>query len=154
MPPISGAAVYGNIIVGAVLAAESAKHETYAKTVGAVAIIIVAYWLAHAYSEFADDRLEHKQRVTLDGLERALASTLPIVVGAAIPVLALLICWVAGARLTTAVTAAIWTSAAMIVVVEIVAGVRAEISGRALVAQAAAGAALGLLVIALKVVLR
>jgi len=38
----------------------------------------------------------------------------PILVGAAIPLLALLVWWVAGAKLTDAVSAAIWTAAGMI----------------------------------------
>jgi hypothetical protein len=47
----------------------------------------------------------------------------------------------------------VWTSAAMIVAVEVVAGVRADLSARALAAQATVGAFFGLLVITLKLVL-
>jgi hypothetical protein len=148
-----GAVVYGTITVGALLAAESARRETYADTVGAVAIALLLYWLAHAYSGFVEHRLERKQPLTLGGLACALADELPIVAGAAIPLLALLICWVAGVHLTDAVTAAIWTSAAMIVIVEVVAGVRAELVAGAMVAQTAIGAFFGLLVIALKLIL-
>jgi hypothetical protein len=78
---------------------------------------------------------------------------LSIVAGAAVPLLALLICWAAGVRLTSAVAAAIWTAAAMIVIEEVVAGVRAELSARALLAQTAAGTLFGLLVIALNLVI-
>jgi membrane protein YqaA with SNARE-associated domain len=153
MLPNPAAAVYGAITVGALLAAESAARETYAETVGAVAIAMLLYWLAHSYSEFAAQRLEHKQPITLDGLTRALVYELMTLAGAAIPLLALLVCWAAGVALTTAVGAALWTSAATIVVVEAVAGVRAKLSPRALVAQTAVGALFGLLVIALKLVL-
>ena len=145
--------MYGTITIGALLAAESAKRETYAATVGAVAIALVLYWLAHAYSEFTAHRLAHKQPLTLKGLARTLIEGLTIVVGAGIPLLVVLICWVAGARLSTAVAAAIWASAATIMLWEVVAGVRAELSAQALVAQAAVGALLGLLVIALELVL-
>jgi hypothetical protein len=75
------------------------------------------------------------------------------IVGAAIPLAALLVCWIAGVRLTSAVAAALWTSAATIVIVEVVAGVRAKLAAAALMAQAAVGALFGLLVIALKLVL-
>lgn len=145
--------MYGTITVGALLAAESAKRETYAGTVGAVVIAMLLYWLAHAYSDFTEHRLEESQPLTLVGLTRTLAHELMILAGAAIPLLALLIGWAAGVGLTNAVTAAIWTSGAMIVVVELVAGLRAELTARALVAQTATGALLGLLVIALKLVL-
>jgi membrane protein YqaA with SNARE-associated domain len=153
MLPNPGAVVYGTITVAALLAAESAKRETYAGTVGAVAIAMLVYWLAHAYSEFTEDRIEQNQPLTLGGLRRTLAHELMIVVGAGIPLLELIVCWAAGARLTAAVTIAIWTSAAIIVLVEVVAGVRARLSPRALTAQTAVGALFGLLVIALKLVL-
>ncbi len=154
MLPNAGAVVYGTITVGALLAAESAKGETYPETVGAVVLALLLYWLAHAYSEFTEHRLEQNQPLTLDGLVRALANELMIVAGAAIPLLAVLICWAAGTRLTSAVTDAVWTSAAMIVIIELVAGVRAELSGRELMAQTALGVLLGLLVIALNLILR
>lgn len=150
---MSGAVVYGTITVGALLAAESTVRESYADTVVAVVLAILVYWLAHAYSDFVEHRLEHNRPLSLNGLARTLARELTIVIGAAIPLLALLICWVAGVRLANAVTVAVWTSAAMIVMVEIVAGVRAELSARALVVQTAVGTVFGLLVLALRLVL-
>jgi hypothetical protein len=153
MLPHPGAAMYGTITVGALLAAESAKRETYAETVGAVGIALLVYWLAHAFSELTGHQLEHKQPLTPDGVTRTLARGLTIIVGAAIPLVALLICWVAGVSLATAVTAALWTSAAMVVIVQFVAGVRAELATRALMAQTALGGLFGLLVIGLKLVL-
>jgi hypothetical protein len=153
MLPNPGAVVYGTITVGALLAAESAKRETYADTVGAVALALLVFWLAHAYSEFTAQRLERKQPLTLNRLTRTLIHELMAIVGAAIPLAALLVCWIAGVRLTSAVAAALWTSAATIVIVEVVAGVRAELAAGALMAQAAVGALFGLLVIALKLVL-
>jgi hypothetical protein len=153
MLPNPGAVVYGMVAVGSLLAAESPKRETYAATVGAVEIALVAYSVAHAYSEFAEERLERSEGLSLRGFLRTMAEGLMIDVGAAIPLLLLLICWAAGVRLTIAVTAAIWTSIAMIVLVELLAGVRAHLSGRALLAQTAIGALFGLLVIALKLVL-
>jgi hypothetical protein len=145
--------VYGTITVGALLAAESARRETYADTVGAVAIALLVYWLAHAYSEFTEHRLELQEPITLDGVARSLVHGLSIIAGASIPLLALLVAWVAGAALTSAVAAALWTAAAVIVVVELAAGVRARLSAGALIAQTAVGALFGLLVIALKLVL-
>jgi hypothetical protein len=148
-----GAVVYGMIAVGSILAAESTGRESYAATVGAVVIALLAYSIAHAYAEFAQDRLERKEPLSLDGLGRNLVRGLMIDVGAAIPLLVLLVCWITGAALNGAVTAAIWTSAGMIVLVELVAGLRAELSGRALILQTAIGALFGVFVIGLKLVL-
>jgi hypothetical protein len=47
----------------------------------------------------------------------------------------------------------LWTSAGMILIIEVVAGVRAEQSGRDLVLQSVLGAVLGFLVIALRLLL-
>jgi hypothetical protein len=78
---------------------------------------------------------------------------LPILLGATPPLVAMLIGWAAGAKLGTAITIALWTSAATILATEVVAGVQADLSGRELALQALVGAALGLLILALKLVL-
>jgi hypothetical protein len=154
MLPSAGAAVYGTITVGALLAAESAKSESYGATVGAVALAIILVWIADSYSEFAEQRLEHRTTITLSGFAQALARELPIIAAAAIPLLGLLICWAAGVALTTAVTAAVWISAAMVAIEELFVGLRAGVRGRQLATQTALGALFGLAIIGLKLILR
>jgi hypothetical protein len=153
MPDNASGVVYGTIAVGTLLAAETAQRETYAETVASVVVALALYWLAHSYAEYAAHRIGEGERVTRAELLRTMGQELWIVAGAAVPLLVLLVGWVAGAGLTNAVTAAIWTSAALIVIYELVAGLRAQLSGRDLAAQIAFGAALGLLVIALKIIL-
>ncbi len=153
MLPNPGAAVYGTIMVGVLLAAEAADRESYADTVGAVVIALLLFWLAHAYSRLAEQRLQRNQPLTPAGAARVLAEELMIIAGAAVPLLVELICWALGVRLTSAVTAALWTAAAMIVIIEVLAAVRADLTGWALVVQTAVGALFGLLVIALHLVL-
>ncbi len=150
----TGGVLYGTIMVGALLAAESARQENYAETVGAVAIAIALYWLVHAYTGYTDRRVERRQPLTLGGLVQTLTQELVIVAGAVPGLAALLICWAAGASLATAVNAGVYTSAAIIVLVEVGVAVRAELSGRELVAQISFGAFFGLLVIVLNVLLR
>lgn len=147
------AAIYGLMTVGALLAAESAGSETYAETVGAVAITMLVYWLAHSYAEFTSHRLKEREPARFAELGRIMVDQVPILWGAAIPLVALLIEWVAGASLSTAVTAALVTSAVMVMLIEVVAGLRAKQSGRDLVLQALFGAVLGVLIIALRLVL-
>ncbi len=55
--------------------------------------------------------------------------------------------------LSTAVNLAVWTSAAMVVLTEFAAGVRAGESGRDLALDTAVGALLGLMVVVLRYVL-
>jgi hypothetical protein len=153
MPTNPAGLVYGTIAVGALLAAESARQETYTRTIIAVAIALVLYWLSYSYAEFTGRRIEEQQAVTVAGLLDASARELSVLLGAAMPFLALVVCWAAGASLETAVTIAIWTSAAMVVAIEVLIGVRAELTGRQLALQSAFGAFLGLMIIALRIVL-
>lgn len=148
-----GGTVYGTITVGALLAAERAQHETYLESVAAVAVAMLLYWLAHAYASLTAGRLETGERLTVDALWRELRHELTILAGAAVPLVVLLVGWIAGAELAHAVTAGIWTAAAMVLAIEVLAGIKAELTGRELIAQAAVGVALGCLVIVVHLLL-
>jgi hypothetical protein len=145
--------VYGTITVGVLLAAETATQETYAETVGSVVLAAVLYWLAHSYAELTAHRIDERQPLERAGVIRSARQEAWILAGGVIPVLPLVIWWIAGGKLTDAVTAGIWTAAGMIVVYEVLAAVRAQLTAKELVVQTAVGATLGLLVIAIKVVL-
>ena len=153
MPTNPAGLVYGTLAVGALLAAESARRETYARTVGAVVVTLLLYWLAYSYAEFTAIRLREHQRFTAAGLGRIAARELSVLLGAALPLLVVLGLWVGRVRLTAAVTAAIWTSAMTIVAIEATIAVRARLPRRELVLQTAVGVVLGLLVIVLRVLL-
>jgi NADH:ubiquinone oxidoreductase subunit 6 (subunit J) len=60
---------------------------------------------------------------------------------------------VVGASLYTAVTTALYTSAVMSLLIEVVAGLRAKQSGRELAVQILFGAMIGPLIIALRLIL-
>ena len=147
------AAIYGTMTVGALLAAESAEFETYLKTVISVLITLVIYWLAHSYAEFASERLKKREPLRLGVLGRIMVTQVPILFGAAIPLVAVLVLWAANASLSTAVTAAVWTSAVVVMLIEVMAGVRAERTGRELAFQTLFGGLLGLLIIVLRLTL-
>jgi hypothetical protein len=153
MSPSPAGLVYGTIAIGALLTAESAQSETYAKSVGAVVITLLLYWLAYSYAEFTGQRLQNGEPFEFGELATAAVKELSVLIGASIPLLVLLIFWGAGARLGTAVSAAVWTSAAMIVIIEFVVGRRANLTGRQLIMQTGFGAFLGLLVLTLRIVL-
>jgi hypothetical protein len=147
------AAVYGTITVGALLAAESEDKETYLATVGAVALTLVVYVLIHAYSDYTAERLDHEEPLKLSTLGRTVVLESWLLVGAGVPLVAILLCWALGASLSTAVTVAVWTSAAMVLILEAAVGVRAGEKGRDLAMQIAVGAAFGLMVIVLRLIL-
>jgi hypothetical protein len=153
MPSNVGGLVYGTITVAALLAAERAQRETYPETVGAVLIAIALLWVAHAYAEYTAQHLKAAEKLSVVAFGRTMVHDLSILLGAAIPLLILLVSWAAGSRLTTAVTGAIWSAAAVLALIELAAALRARLTGRELIAQVSVGLLLGLLVIAIKLVL-
>jgi hypothetical protein len=145
--------VYGTLIIGAVLATESARRETLLETVGATVLALLLYWLAHAYAGTVGDRLDRQIPLTASGIARALGHDRAILRGALVPILVLLLASAVGASLATAVFLAVWTSAGAILVFEVVAGVRAQLRGSELIVQVCAGAVMGLAIIALRTLL-
>jgi hypothetical protein len=145
--------VYGALIIGALLDAESTRRQTYGDTVSGVAIALILLWLAHSYARFTARRLTQRERLDPAVVSEALVHEIPILVGGSPSLVAVLIAWLAGASLGTGVTAAIWASAGVVVVIEVAAGLGAKLPKRALVVQLAFGALLGLGIIALKTVL-
>jgi membrane protein YqaA with SNARE-associated domain len=153
MPVNVARVVYGTVAVGALLAAESPDQETFAETLASVLIALLIYWMAHSYAELTAKRIEEGERLTTNALVNSMLHEVWILAGAAIPVLPLLIWWVAGGSLAAADTAAIWTAAGMVVVYEVVAGLSAELTAKEMAVQLALGATLGVLIISLKLVL-
>jgi hypothetical protein len=146
--------VYGVITVGALMAAESGRHESYVDAIGSALIATLLYWLAHAYADLLGRRLATGERLTAGALARALAHDWAIVRGAALPLLALVIAWIAGASREAGVTAALRTAVVTVVVFEVVAGLRSKSTPGELLLKAAVGVTMGLAILALKGVLR
>jgi hypothetical protein len=145
--------IYGITAIAALLAAESGFHETYLDTVASAAIAAALYWLAHAYAELLGRRLVLRERLTVGALGRALAHEAAILRGAMVPLAVLAAGWIVGAQQQTAVTAALWSAIASLVVFELAAGLRAHLTPRELALEACVGAAMGVAIIALKIVL-
>jgi hypothetical protein len=153
MPDNAAGLVYGTILVATLLSAESAVRETYVKTVVGVLVALFTYWLALAYARFTGERLEEGTGATLEGLANAAGHELTVFYGAAVPFVTLIAFWIGGASLDTAVTASVYVADAAIIGAEILIGVRAGLKGKELIAQAAIGAVLGVLVLGLRLLL-
>lgn len=145
--------VYGIIVIGALLAAESGRYESYLDTVASTVIAAALYWLAHAYASVLGRRLAQQERLTAAALMRALGHDWAIVRGAALPLLALVIAWATGAAQQTAVTAALWTVIASLIAFELIAGIRSQAAPGELALDVSVGAAMGLAILVLKIVL-
>jgi hypothetical protein len=120
--------VYGTIAVGAVLAAESTRRDTFPDTIGATVLILALYWVAHTYAGVTGDRLKTRHTLSVRGLWRSLLHEAAIMKGAALPIGVLLVLWATPVTLSTAVTAALWTSAVALALFEMVAAFRTRLS--------------------------
>lgn len=146
--------VYGVITIGALLAAESGRHESYLDMVGSALVATLLYWLAHAYADLLGRRLATGDRLTAATLGRALLHDWAIVRGAAIPLLALVIAWIAGASKEAGLTAGLRTAVVTVVLFELLAGIRAKSTPGELLLKACVGVTMGLAILALKGILR
>ena len=146
--------VFGVITVGALMAAESGRHESYVDAIASAVLATLLYWLAHAYAELLGRRLDTGEHLTVRALARALAHDWAIVCGAAIPLLALVISWLLGASRESGVTAALRTAVVAIVAFELLAGIRTRSTRPELLLKVAVGVTMGIALLAVKGVLR
>ena len=145
--------MYGLLAIGALLAAESGLHESYLDTDLSALIAACVIWMAHAYSDLLGRRLTLHEHLTARALLRALRHTLPLLRGAAVPIAALLLAGATGLAQQTAVTVALWSAVAALLLFELLAGVLARGTPRELALDAGVGLLLGTAVLALRIVL-
>lgn len=135
--------VYGTIAVGAVLAAEAPRRETFRSTLEATLVALVLYWFAHTYATLVGRRFEGRHGLTARQVGRALVHEWAIVKGAATPIAVLVACRLAGVGLDATVNAALWTSAGVLALFEVVAAWRGSGSLVRRAAEASLGFVLG-----------
>ena len=148
----AGDAVYGALVMGVLLAADDARREGYAATIEAAAVVLALYWLTSLYAHSLGLRVRRGDPLSAGLVWRSCVHELPVVEGGVIPVLALLIAWAAGFAVTSGVTAALWTTAVVLVLLEVIAGLRSR-GRKRMWPEAIAGAGMGLALIAVQVVL-
>src|SRR6185312_2843026 len=72
-PSNAAGVVYGVITVGALMAAESGRHESFIDALASAVFATLLYWLAHAYADLLGRRLDTGDRLTARALAQALA---------------------------------------------------------------------------------
>jgi hypothetical protein len=145
--------IYGLILIGALLAAESGLHETYPETVGSALVTVMLYWFAHSYAETLGVRLAEHRRLGAHELSRAFLDGWSIVRGAAVPLLALVVMWALGASQKAAVDVGVWTAVISLVAFELAAGIRSHAQRFELALEVLAGATMGLTILALRAII-
>jgi hypothetical protein len=146
-------AIYGLIVIGALLAAESGRHESYLDTLLSATIAALLYCVAHAYAGLLAGRLRGGPRLTARSLLGALWRDATLIRGAAVPLLALLVAAIAGASQEAAVTVAVWSTIVSLAAFELLAALRSGAAGTELLLEVLLGVALAAGILALKIVL-
>jgi hypothetical protein len=148
----AGDAVYGALMIGVLLAADDARRVGYPATLEGAVVVLALYWLTSLYAHSVGLRVRSREPLNAALVWRSCVHELPVVEGGVIPVVTLLVAWAAGVTVASGVTAALWAAAVVVVLLEIVAGVRAR-GRKRLWLEALAGAAMGLALIALQLIL-
>jgi hypothetical protein len=149
----AGGAVYGTVMIGVLFAAEDPAGLGYTDTIGAALIVLALYWLTSLYTYTLGVRLRTGEPLSTGVLWRSCLHELPILEGALLPLVVILVAWAAGASVSTAVTIATWTAAVTILLLEFLAGWRSRLALERLWVQAALGTLIGFAIIALKLLL-
>ncbi len=145
--------MYGVIAVGALLAAESSSHDSYADAVGSAIIAALVYWLARSYATLLGRRLTTDDQLTVGTLMQALAHERTVLRGALVPLSALLLAWLSGADQETGINVALASTIVTIIAFELAAGIRSRSTRREIALELGVGVVLGLAIIALKTLL-
>jgi hypothetical protein len=145
--------VYGVLVTGAVLAAESSVDETMFQAAASVAVTIVLLWVSHAYSYAVADRMATGKGWSSRTAVEAGVHEWPLIRGSLVPLVVLLLAGAAGASTTTALYVAMMSAVALLVLFELVAGLRSHLPTAALLVQTAIGGVLGIGIVVLKVVI-
>jgi hypothetical protein len=148
-----GAAIYGTLTVGAVLAAESTRDIHLISALVGTSVAVVLYWLAHGYSAGMSRRLSNKTPLTWSGFRSDLRREWGIVEGATIPLVPTFIAAGFGMRPAAVYALGLWIVAISLIAYELLAGLAIGLKNWALLGQTAIGAVLAIGIVALKVLL-
>ncbi|HEX5225538.1 MAG TPA: hypothetical protein VFW29_10460 [Solirubrobacteraceae bacterium] len=145
--------IYGLLAIGALLAAESGRHETHLDTLLSAGVAACGYWLLHSYATVLGERLRGAVRLDLRTLATTLSHDRALLRGAAVPLVVIVITWLAGADQELGVRVALWTTVACIFVFELTAGLRSGAAPHEVALEAGIGLLLGLALLALRLLL-
>jgi hypothetical protein len=139
--------VYGIITVGAVIAIEGGNNLPVWHDIGATVIVLVIYWIAHAYSTIMGDLYRTKARWSWPHVAMTLRHERAILRGASIPILAMIAAALLGVRESTVTWTALVAMITLLMAFQVVAGQRAGMRGIALVGQLLVGVFFGVLLV-------
>lgn len=147
-------AVYGSLLAASVVVGASPRQEP-ASAPTLIALLLatgLVFWLAHVYASLAGDR-QHGLRVNWPEIRSVGRREWPLAQAAVPPAAAAFACWAAGLSDGAAAWTALFTALGGQVGWTVAAWRRADAGVRLIVVSGMVNLALGLLIVALKVVL-
>ena len=145
--------VYGLVVLGSVLAAESVHSSGGLRDIAAAVTVLFVYWLAHTYADLMGRRYKQTEPLTWQDARQVARHEWAIMRGATIPVLAMLIAVLFGASSWHVDEVGIITDVGMLMLFAVVGGIRARLSRPALVFQACLALTFGVFIAAVRAVL-
>ena len=146
----SEGAITGTVVCAAAIAATAGHIDTTAQLSLVILGTVGVYWIAHLHAETIGSTLTHRHHPRA-ALRHAVWETLPIAGVSVVPLGVLLLTTVVGVGIVPAAKLALLATTALLIVYSYIAGARAGLDLRGRLASAAAGGAVGLLVVLLKV---
>ena len=145
--------MYGTVLAGSLIAAEGARDDVDVPRLLLVVLATqVVFWLAHVYSELVGDRVESGRRPDRSDVAHLLREEWPLVAASFGPLVVVAVTDLAGLEDNTAVLSGLWAIVAVLASWALVAGRRGRMRGVELALYVVLGAALGVALILLKVV--
>jgi hypothetical protein len=145
-------AITGTVVCAAAIAYSAGHVETTTRLCLTILGTVGVYWVAHLHAVTIGSALTHRHH-PVTAVRHALVETVPIAGASIVPLAVLVITRLLGASLRTSAWAALVATIVLLAAYSYVAGVRGGLDRRGSLACAAAGACVGLLVVALKVAL-
>ena len=147
--PRRAAGIYGAIVTASILAA-AGDHLPIRALVVAVVVTLAVYWVAEEYAELLGEQAEGGRLPTWPHIRAALAATWPMVSASFLPLLALVLTWLAGASAPAAANIALAVAIVLLTIHGWSAGRASRLRGLQLFAATSIAALLGLVMVALK----
>lgn len=120
------AVVFGNVTVAAICAIEASREHVGPRTVNATVLgTMLVYWFAHAYSEVAAMRMAREAPWSWRIIREGLRDEWPLLRGASLPLIAMLLALLLGGDGATCAAAGFWTALVALVLFEAYAARRA-----------------------------
>jgi hypothetical protein len=149
-----GGVLYGAVVTAGTLAAVSANVSHVRRVALAVAVVLVAYWLAHVYVATQQMLFDGSSRSLLGRIRTAAREEATVLVGGLPAVLVYLAAyWLLGAEARTAALGALWFSVGFLFLIGYLGAHRAGMRGAALLVESCGAGSLGILAVVAKLLL-